>query len=56
MMDSMIGRDVDVLVVGGGPAGASCALHLARGGARVALLDVPRRHPKVCGGCLTAPA
>jgi len=52
----MIGRDVDVLVVGGGPAGASCALHLARGGARVALLDVPRRHPKVCGGCLTAPA
>jgi len=51
----MIGRNVDVLVVGGGPAGAGCALHLARGGARVALLQ-PHRRAKVCGGCLTATA
>ena len=52
----MTARDFDVLVVGGGPAGAWCALHLARGGARVAVLDAPRRCPKVCGGCLTATA
>ncbi|MCX5647760.1 MAG: FAD-dependent oxidoreductase [Planctomycetota bacterium] len=52
----MTGRDFDVLVVGGGPAGAWCAFHLARGGVRVALLQPPRRHAKVCGGCLTAPA
>ena len=52
----MTGRDFDVLVVGGGPAGAGCAFHLARGGARVGLLEPPRRHPKVCGGCLTATA
>ena len=52
----MTGRDFDVLVVGGGPAGAWCAFHLARGGARDALLQPPRRHAKVCGGCLTVTA
>ena len=40
----------DVCVVGGGPAGSSCAAHLARGGLNVLLLD---RHPfpkdKICG-------
>jgi geranylgeranyl reductase family protein len=46
----------DVVVVGGGPAGSACAFYLARGGVRVALLESSRRRPKVCGGCLTAPA
>jgi geranylgeranyl reductase len=46
----------DVVVVGGGPAGAWCAMRLARAGARVVLLDRPRTHAKTCGGCLTAPA
>lgn len=41
----------DVLVVGAGPAGATAALRLAQGGARVALLEresLPRFKP--CGG------
>jgi menaquinone-9 beta-reductase len=42
--------DCDVIVVGGGPAGASAAIHAARSGLSVALLDqhcFPR--DKVCG-------
>ncbi len=42
--------DVDVVVVGAGPAGSTAALTLARGGARVALVDkavFPR--DKACG-------
>jgi flavin-dependent dehydrogenase len=35
----MNARDLDVLVVGGGPAGAACAIRLARGGARVAVVE-----------------
>ena len=40
----------DVLIVGGGPAGTSAAIRLARGGARVLLLEKERfpRH-KLCG-------
>jgi flavin-dependent dehydrogenase len=46
----------DVIVVGGGPAGSSCARTLVRGGARVAVVDraeFPR--VKLCAGWLSAP-
>ena len=47
----------DVLVVGAGPAGSASAIHLARAGARVLLVDracFPRDKP--CGGGLTGRA
>jgi 2-polyprenyl-6-methoxyphenol hydroxylase-like FAD-dependent oxidoreductase len=47
----------DAIVIGAGPAGAVAARELARGGARVLLvekLDFPRE--KVCGGCLNGQA
>lgn len=43
--------DVDVLVVGGGPAGATAAWDLARAGYSVLLLDRDGR-PKPCGGAV----
>ncbi len=46
----------DVLVVGGGPAGSTCAGFLTRGGARVAIVDrqeFPR--VKLCGGWISTP-
>lgn len=47
----------DAVVIGGGPAGAFTALHLARGGARTLLVERKRfPRPKVCGGCLNANA
>jgi flavin-dependent dehydrogenase len=44
----------DVLIVGGGPAGSSCAWRLRNSGLKVAILD-RRRFPrdKVCGGWIT---
>jgi menaquinone-9 beta-reductase len=46
----------DVVIVGGGPAGSTCARVLVQGGARVAVVDraeFPR--VKLCGGWLSAP-
>jgi flavin-dependent dehydrogenase len=46
----------DVLIIGAGPAGSTCARFLVQGGARVALLDraeFPR--VKLCGGWISAP-
>jgi flavin-dependent dehydrogenase len=47
----------DVVVIGGGLAGAAFALQLAREGARVAVLERTRApHLKVCGDFLSADA
>ena len=47
----------DALVVGAGPAGSLTAFHLARGGARVLLLDKARfPRDKPCGGGVTVRA
>ena len=47
----------DVLVAGAGPAGSSTAIHLARGGARVLVVDKARfPRDKPCGGGLTGRA
>ena len=44
----------DVAVIGAGPAGSVTAIHLARGGASVLLLDKARfPRDKPCGGGLT---
>jgi flavin-dependent dehydrogenase len=45
-----------VAVVGGGPAGALLALHLARDGASVTVFDASHPREKPCGGGVTAKA
>jgi flavin-dependent dehydrogenase len=47
---------VNVAVVGGGPAGALLAYHLACDGAAVTLFDASHPREKPCGGGLTAKA
>jgi len=50
-------RTYDALVVGAGPAGSSTAIHLARAGARVLIVDKARfPRDKPCGGGLTGRA
>src|SRR5215217_1471937 len=57
-MDVPVGGEVsdayDALVIGGGPGGSATAFHLARGGARVCLVE-KQTYPrdKVCGDGLT---
>lgn len=56
-MSDELPREWDVVVVGAGVAGAMSALHLARSGLRVLLVEKsawPRE--KACGGCLNAAA
>lgn len=49
--------DVDVLIVGGGPAGASTAFQLARRGIRVRVVERARfPRPKPCAECLSPQA
>ena len=53
----MTGEHVDALVVGAGPAGSATAIHLARSGASVLLLDRARfPRDKACGGGVTGRA
>jgi geranylgeranyl reductase family protein len=50
----MLNTSYEVLVVGGGPAGATAAYQLARQGIAAAILDKqPFPHTKACGGGLT---
>ena len=56
-MTEQVPRHADVVIVGGGPAGAVAALQLARGGMHVVLLErcaLPRA--KACGDCLSPQA
>ncbi|HYT76940.1 MAG TPA: NAD(P)/FAD-dependent oxidoreductase [Vicinamibacterales bacterium] len=48
--------EFDTVIVGAGPAGTIAAAALARGGARVALLDVAHPREKPCGGGVTGRA
>lgn len=47
---SVLSNSYDVVVAGGGPAGTSAAIHLARSGARVLLAEQKKfPRPKLCG-------
>ena len=55
--DDLPGPPADVLVVGGGPAGASAAFHLARRGLAVRIVDRARfPRPKTCAEYLSPEA
>lgn len=49
-------RNFDVVIVGGGPSGASAAHRLAAGGVSVAIVDGSHPREKPCGGGVTARA
>ncbi|MEM0475631.1 MAG: geranylgeranyl reductase family protein [Candidatus Norongarragalinales archaeon] len=49
----MKNADFDVVVVGGGPAGSTCAEFLGKGGLRTALFDHSHPREKPCGGGVT---
>src|SRR5438477_160058 len=53
-MTGAASADLDAIIVGGGPAGSTCARFLVRGGARVAVVDrAPFPRVKLCGGWLS---
>src|SRR5436190_1423475 len=53
-MTDQLHRTYDVLIVGGGPAGSSCAWQLKRAGADVAVWDRSRfPRDKICAGWIT---
>src|ERR1051325_6243477 len=53
----MMKSELDVMIVGAGPAGSFAAELLAKSGARVVLFDGrPEGEPKACGGGVTAKA
>jgi flavin-dependent dehydrogenase len=50
-------RDVETIIIGGGPAGSTCARHLIQHGREVLVLDKSRfPRPKLCGGWVTGKA
>ena len=55
-MQTLDTADADVAIVGAGPAGCWAAYHLARAGARVAILDGSHPREKPCGGGVTGRA
>jgi menaquinone-9 beta-reductase len=48
--------DLEIAIVGAGPAGSAAAWRLARGGCRVTLFDASHPREKPCGGGLTGRA
>lgn len=53
----MAAGQLDVVIIGGGPAGSAAAIELAQAGVRVALLErTVHAHDKVCGDFISAEA
>lgn len=46
-------KNVDVIIIGLGPAGAAAAIDLVKSGARIIVLDGSGAKSKACGGCLS---